>query len=119
MENKVAYNDENKCIEENNTMRDFKSFVPIATAFQMEHLLEMCCGDLDLVSNVLETFCVQGRQRLEKMESILEKEDLGEIVFEAVRYFTLSKIITLHGVFKIIIAHFLICRNFFLVQRKT
>jgi hypothetical protein len=60
-------------------------FIPVSS-FQMEHLVEMCCEDLDLVSDVLDTFCVQGRQRLEKMESLIDQEDLKDIVFEVVRF---------------------------------
>ena len=55
------------------------------SAFQMEHLVEMCCEDLDLVSDVLGIFCVQGRRRLETMERVMEHDVLGDIVFEAVR----------------------------------
>ena len=50
-----------------------------------EHLVEMCCEDLDLVSDVLGIFCVQGRRRLETMERVMEHDVLGDIVFEAVR----------------------------------
>ena len=72
--------------EQNESTRAFNVgiFIPVS-AFQMEHLVEICCEDLDLVSDVLDTFCVQGRQRLEAMERVMEHDDLGDIVFEAVR----------------------------------
>ena len=55
------------------------------SSFRMEHLVDVCCDDITLVTDVLDTFCVQGRSRLESMDSAIELEDLSSALFDAVR----------------------------------
>jgi HPt (histidine-containing phosphotransfer) domain-containing protein len=53
------------------------------SSFEMEHLVDMCCDDLSLVVDVLDTFCIQGRQRLDSLEHAIEQEDISTAVFDA------------------------------------
>ena len=53
--------------------------------FRMEHLVEICSGDLQLVSDVLDVFCVQGRQRLESLHECEKNVNLETAEFDAVR----------------------------------
>jgi hypothetical protein len=52
-------------------------------SFEMEHLVNMCCDDLSLVVDVLDTFCIQGRLRLDSLENAIEQEDISTAVFDA------------------------------------
>jgi hypothetical protein len=54
------------------------------SSFQMEHLVDLCSEDLNLVSDVLDTFCVQGRQRLESLKLAADRNDLSIVEFDAV-----------------------------------
>ncbi len=49
----------------------------------MAHLVNMCCEDLNLVVNVLNTLCIQGRLRLNSLECAVEQGDLSTAVFDA------------------------------------
>ncbi len=55
-----------------------------ASSFQMEHLVDMCCDDINLVIDVLDTFCVQGRERLDSLEIAIEQENISTAVNDAV-----------------------------------
>ena len=54
------------------------------SSFQMEHLVDMCCDDISLVIDVLDTFCVQGRERLDSLEIAIEQENVSNTVNDAV-----------------------------------
>ncbi len=55
------------------------------SSFQMEHLVDMCCDDIKLVMDILDTFCVQGRERLDSLEISAKKGNLPNAVNDAVR----------------------------------
>jgi hypothetical protein len=55
------------------------------SSFQMEHLVEMGCGEIYLVIDVLDTFCVQGREHLDSLEIAMEQENIPCAVNVAVR----------------------------------
>ncbi len=55
------------------------------SSFRMEHLVDVRCNDILLVTEVLGTFCVQGRSRLESLDIAIEQEDLSSAMFDAVR----------------------------------
>ncbi len=55
------------------------------TSFRMDRLIDVCCDDITLVTDVLDTFCVQGRLQLESLDSAIELEDLSSARFNAVR----------------------------------
>ena len=61
------------------------------SSFEMEHLVDMCCDDLNLVVDVLDTFCIQGRQRLDSLENAVEQEDISTAVFDAMFILGASK----------------------------
>ena len=61
------------------------------SSFEMEHLVDMCCDDLNLVVDVLETFCIQGRRRLDSLETAVEQGDLSTAVFDAMFILGASK----------------------------
>jgi hypothetical protein len=54
------------------------------SSFRMDHLVDMCCEDIMLVTDVLDTFSVQGRCRLESLDSAVEVDDLSRALFDAV-----------------------------------
>ena len=66
---------------------------PIATmgiprhvsSFKLEHVLEICLGDTVLASDILDTFCVQGRKRAESLRSAANRVDIDAVVCDAVR----------------------------------
>ncbi len=55
------------------------------SSFRIEQLIDMCCDDLSLVSDVLDTFCVQGRERLDSLDTRLEQEEFYIAVVDSVR----------------------------------
>ena len=59
-------------------------FIPISS-FDLGHLLRLCSGDIFLVSDVLDTFCVEGSQRIESLRKAADREDMDAVVCEAVR----------------------------------
>jgi hypothetical protein len=61
------------------------------SSFQMEHLVDLCCDDLNLVVDVLDTFCIQGRRRLDSLENAVEQENLSTAVFDAMFILGASK----------------------------
>jgi hypothetical protein len=61
------------------------------SSFQMEHLVDMCCDDLNLVVDVLNTFCNQGRLRLDSLENAVEQGDLSTTVFDSMFILGASK----------------------------
>jgi hypothetical protein len=61
------------------------------SSFQMEHLVELCCDELNLVIDVLCTFCIQGRRRLDSLETAVEQGDLSTAVFDAMFILGASK----------------------------
>ena len=62
---------------------DVKLFCHLSS-IQMEHLVELCSDDINLVSDVLDTFCVQGRQRLESLRLAADRDDFMIAEFDAV-----------------------------------
>ncbi len=56
-----------------------------ASSFQIEQLIDICCDDLALVSDVLDTFCVQGRERLDSLDNRIEQADFYSAVVDSVR----------------------------------
>jgi hypothetical protein len=50
----------------------------------VDRLLDICGDDLMLVSDVLDTFCVQGRDRAESLESASRNHDIRQAVFDSV-----------------------------------
>ena len=59
-------------------------FIPISS-FDLGHLIRLCSGDIFLVSDVLDTFCVEGSQRIESLRKAADREDMDAVVCEAVR----------------------------------
>jgi hypothetical protein len=55
------------------------------SSFRMEHLVDVCCDDITLVTDVLDTFCMQGRNQLDSLDSAIEQDDLSGAIFDAVR----------------------------------
>ena len=55
------------------------------TSISLKHLLEICLGDTVLASDILDTFCVQGRKRAESLRSAANRVDIDAVVCDAVR----------------------------------
>ncbi len=55
------------------------------SAIDVERLLDICGEDIMLISDVLDTFCVQGRDRVESLETASQEYDIRQAVFDAVR----------------------------------
>ena len=51
----------------------------------VERLLDICGDDIMLVSDVLDTFCVQGRDRVESLEDATRNCDIRQAIFDSVR----------------------------------
>ena len=56
------------------------------SAIDIERLLDICGEDIMLVSDVLDTFCVQGRDRVESLESAAREYDIRQAIFDAVGF---------------------------------
>ena len=61
------------------------------SSFHLENLVNFCCDDLKLVVDLLGTFCIQGRQRLDSLENAVETEDLSTAIFDAMFILGASK----------------------------
>ncbi len=66
-----------------------------ASSFQIEQLIDMCCADLSLASDVLDTFCVQGRERLDSLDRRIEQGDFYIAVVDSVCHCSLQHLIML------------------------
>mmetsp|Transcript_85268 Transcript_85268/g.227407 ORF Transcript_85268/g.227407 Transcript_85268/m.227407 type:complete len:169 (-) Transcript_85268:58-564(-) len=49
----------------------------------IDRLADLCGDDLTLVSDVLDSFCVQGKERLISLECSVRKSDLRQAYFDA------------------------------------
>jgi hypothetical protein len=56
------------------------------SAIDIERLLDICGEDVMLVSDVLDTFCVQGRDRVESLETASHNYDIRQAIFDAVSH---------------------------------
>ena len=63
---------------------DASKFIHIYS-FRMNHLLRLCSSDVHLASDVLDVFCVQGRQRIESLRMATNENDLDKALFDAVQ----------------------------------
>ena len=85
----------NRCVSQANSMTikkfDSEASISSISSFRMDRLVEMCSDDLILVSDVLDTFCVQGRQRIESLNAAAERENVSGVVFDAVSRYLMTK----------------------------
>ena len=58
----------------------------LGAPIDVERLLDLCGEDVMLVSDVLDTFCVQGRDRVESLEISSQNFDFRQAVFDSVRF---------------------------------
>ena len=54
------------------------------SAIDIERLLDICGEDIMLISDVLDTFCVQGRDRVDSLENASQDYDIRQAIFDAV-----------------------------------
>jgi hypothetical protein len=54
------------------------------SAIDIERLLDICGEDIMLISDVLDTFCVQGRDRVESLETACQQYDIRQAIFDGV-----------------------------------
>jgi hypothetical protein len=57
-------------------------------SFDFEKMLEMCSNDFELLKDILDIFCFQGRQRIETLENHIEQYILTNVIVDAVRFAT-------------------------------
>ena len=77
----------NYCNNEANSMVIKKSNYEViiaVTSFGMDQLAKLCSDEPMLVSDVLDTFCVQGRQRIESLDAAIQSQNLPDAIFDAV-----------------------------------
>jgi hypothetical protein len=54
------------------------------SSFSIDQLIELCSDEPMLVSDVLDSFCVQGRQRVDSLKFSVEHQNLSSMIFDAV-----------------------------------
>ncbi len=77
----------NHCESEASSIKDTEAFKYMSSSyssFQMDQLVDLCSDEPMLVSDVLDSFCVQGRQRLESLIVSVEQKNLTSTIFDAV-----------------------------------
>ncbi len=62
---------------------DYGAFKSVSS-FDMDQLAKLCSDEPLLVSDVLDTFCVEGRQRIESLDTAIERQNLPDAIFDAV-----------------------------------
>ena len=63
----------------------------IGPPIDVDRLLDICGEDLLLVSDVLDTFCVQGRDRVDSLETASQTFDVRQAIFDSVSSFSFER----------------------------